>query len=211
MLAKVLIRCGEPFVRPRRFVGIALCSVLLLGMAKGHGWLPHEGRELLGTPAPEWRGIRWIKGGPLTLSGLRGKVILLRFWLMDCPYCVRTAPALRDFSERYRNRGLVVVGLHHPKSEDARDPARVARAARDLGFDFPIGHDQDWTTVRAYGIGTHFRSFTSVSFLIDRGGIIRFIHDGGEYHTGGGPDHRECNAAYEALDAAIRELLAREE
>jgi len=46
-----------------------------------------------------------------------------------------------------------------------------------------------------------------VSFLIDREGIIRFVHDGGEYHQGGGPDHRECNAAYAALEAAIRQAL----
>ncbi|HMC83860.1 MAG TPA: redoxin domain-containing protein [Candidatus Polarisedimenticolia bacterium] len=198
-------------MRILRHVGLGLCATLLLGASSAPEWVPREGRELLGTPAPEWRGIRWIQGGPLTLSGLRGKVVLLRFWLMDCPFCVRTAPALRTFSERYQDQGLVVVGLHHPKSEEARDPTRVARAARDLGFDFPVGQDEDWTTVRAYGVGTHLRSFTSVSFLIDRSGIIRFVHDGGEYHPGGGPEHRECNAAYEALDAAIRRALAKED
>ena len=104
-----------------------------------------------------------------------------------------------------------MVGLHHPKSEEALDPARVARAARGLGLDFPIGQDVEWTTVRAYGVGSHFERFTSVSFLIDRQGIIRFVHDGGEYHRGGGPDHRNCNAAYEALDAAIRKSLDRKE
>jgi len=198
-------------MRILRHVVIGLCAALLLGATSAPEWVPREGRELLGTPAPEWRGIRWIQGGPLTLSGLRGKVVLLRFWLMDCPFCVRTAPALRTFSSRYQDQGLVVVGLHHPKSEEARDPARVAHAARDLGFDFPVGQDENWTTVRAYGVGTHLRSFTSVSFLIDRSGIIRFVHDGGEYHSGGGPEHRECNAAFEALDAAIRKALATEE
>ena len=100
-----------------------------------------------------------------------------------------------------------MVGLHHPKSEEARDPARVARAARDFGFTFPVGHDDGWTTVRTYGVGSHFRRFTSVSFLIDRSGIIRFVHDGGEYHPGGGPGHRECNAAYAALTETLESLL----
>jgi peroxiredoxin len=195
-------------MRRLRPFAIGLCAALLLGAADPAQWVPREGRELLGTPAPEWRGVRWIQGGPLSLSDLKGKVVLLRFWLMDCPFCVRTAPALRTLFQRYRDRGLVVVGLHHPKSETARDPDRVARAAQDLGFEFPVGQDPDWTTVRAYGVGTHLRSFTSVSFLIDRRGIIRFVHDGGEYHPGGGPEHRECNAAYEALDAAIRKALA---
>jgi thiol-disulfide isomerase/thioredoxin len=137
-------------------------------------------------------------------------VVLLRFWLIDCPYCVRTAPALRELAEQYRDDGLVVVGLHHPKSEPAKEADRVHRAARDLGFGFPIGQDLEWETVRSYGVGTRFQSYTSVSFLIDRDGIIRFVHDGGEYHRGGGPDHRECNAAFEALDAAILQALAGE-
>jgi len=188
-----------------------LCAAFLFGATTVPVWLPLEGRELLGTSAPEWKGIRWIQGGPLDLSALRGKVVLLRFWLIDCPYCEKTAPALRELWSKYRAQGLVVVGLHHPKSEGAQDPAQVMRAARELGFDFPIGQDEAWTTLRAYGVGSHFKQFTSVSFLIDRNGIIRFVHDGGEYHRGGGPDHRECNAAYEALDASIQELLARQE
>ena len=104
-----------------------------------------------------------------------------------------------------------MVGLHHPKSEEALDPAQVIRVARDLQFEFPIGQDETWLTLRAYGVGSHFKRFTSVSFLIDRNGIIRFVHDGGEFHRGGEPDHGECNAAYEALDSAIRELLAQPE
>lgn len=194
-----------------RRVLVLLCSAFFLSATAAPEWLPLEGRELLGTSAPEWMGIRWIQGGPLTLSALRGKVVLLRFWLIDCAYCEKTAPALREFWSKYRAQGLVVVGLHHPKSDAARNPERVTRAARDLGFDFPIGQDDEWTTVRAYGVGSHFERFTSVSFLIDRKGIIRFVHDGGEYHRGGGPDHRECSAAYETLDAAIRESLAQKE
>jgi peroxiredoxin len=193
--------------------GAAFAAFLLLSIlpaAAGQtpsGWSPREGAELLGTPAPPWTGIRWIQGGPLTLEGLRGKVVLLRFWLTDCPYCERTAPALRELDRRYRDRGLVVVAVHHPKSDESRDPERVARAARDLGFTFPVGIDDRWETLQAYGVGSHFRRFTSVSFVIDASGIIRFVHDGGEYHPGGGPGHRECNAAYEALDRTLRRLL----
>jgi len=189
-----------------RFAAATLCSMMLMGVTTAE-WLPREGRELVGTAAPEWKGIQWIQGGPLTLASLKGKVVLLRFWLTDCPYCQRSAPALNEFYSKYRNQGLVVVGLHHPKSEGTRDLARVAGAAKQLGFDFPVGQDDSWSTIRAYGVGSHFQKFTSVSFLIDREGIIRFVHDGGEYHQGGGPDHRECNAAYAALEAAIRQAL----
>ena len=171
-------------------------------------WPPREGLELIGTPAPEWRGIEWIQGGPLSIESLKGRAILLRFWLMDCPFCTNTAPALRELWEEYRGAGLVVVGLHHPKSEAARDPEQVTSAASDLGFSFPIGLDNDWLTIRSYGVGTELRRFTSVSFLIDRRGIIRFVHDGGEFHAGGGPGHEECNAAHGALRGVIEKVLA---
>lgn len=184
-----------------------LPAALLLALVSIGAWEPREGRELLGTPAPEWRGIEWLQGGPLDLKRLRGRVVLLRFWLVDCPFCVRSAKALGTWSDRYREQGLVVVGIHHPKSEAARDRKVVEAAARDLGFDFPVGTDDGWETVRAYGVGTAFKKFTSVSFLIDRRGIIRFVHDGGEYHAEAGPGHEECVAAHRALDAAIREAL----
>ena len=161
---------------------------------------------MIGTPAPEWKGIEWIQGEPTTLADLRGKVVLVRFWLMGCSYCTRTAPALRDLSQRYKDRGLVVVGLHHPKSDAARDPKAVAQAARSLGFEFRVGLDNDWKTIRAYGVGSVFQRFTSVTFLIDRQGLVRFVHDGGEFHEGG-PGHAECNAAYRALEAALVEQL----
>jgi peroxiredoxin len=189
----------------------ALCGALvLLGWTAAHAtpvWSPTEGADLVGTPAPEWRGLRWIQGGPLTLDKLRGKVVLVRFWTDGCQYCRHTAPALRELWQKYRRRGLVVIGIHHPKSEASRDPSAVAAAARDLGFDFPVAADVDWQTVRAYGVGTRFTRFTSVSFLIDRAGVIRFVNDGGEYHTGGGPEHRVCHAAYEALVGAIEQAF----
>jgi peroxiredoxin len=182
----------------------ALCSAPQLHAA---AWQPAEGKSLIGTRAPQWRGIQWLQGGPLSLAALHGKVVLLRFWLVDCPFCAATAPALKELSEHYGDRGLVVVGIHHPKAEELQDPAVVAKAAHAFGFTFPIGIDNEWQTIRAYGVGTTFQRFTSVSFLIDREGVIRFVHDGGEFHQGGGPKHAQCNAAYEALKEAIEEAL----
>lgn len=187
-----------------------LLLTILLSLPGGSAapWEPKEGESLLGTRAPEWRGITWIHGGPLTLGSLKGKVVLLRFWMGDCAYCVRSAPALESLQKQYGERGLVVVGLHHPKSEKARDLEWVAREADELGFDFPVGQDDQWTTLRAYGVGTVFHRFTSVSFLIDRNGVIRFVHDGGEFHPDGGAGHEECNRAYEALQVAVEAALA---
>lgn len=199
---------ASPSGREKRSSGVN--AILSSPERPGPQWTPSEGASLIGTRAPDWRGIEWIQGGPLALSDLRGKVVLLRFWLVGCPYCTRSAPALRVLSEKYLDRGLVVVGLHHPKSDAARDPDTVARAARALGFKFPIGLDNQWKSIRAYGVGDVFQRFTSVSFVIDRDGIIRFVHDGGEFHTGGGDEHRDCNSAYDALVTTIEESLSQD-
>jgi thiol-disulfide isomerase/thioredoxin len=184
-------------------------AALAEARAPAAGWTPREGRALVGKPAPEWQGIRWLQGGPLTLASLRGKAVLLRFWSDECPYCSRTAPVLSQLAHRYRADGLVVVGIHHPKSDEGKDPAYVLRSARAMGIDFPVGTDRDWTTLRAYGVGTEFQRFTSVSVLIDRAGVIRFVHDGGEFHPGTAPEHADCDAAYQALVRAIGEVLGR--
>ena len=171
-------------------------------------WGPKEGADLVGTRAPALSSdIQWLWGGPLTQEELEGKVVLLRFWLIGCPYCKATAPALVELHEEYADQGLLVVGLHHPKSDVARDPEVVRKAAKRYGFEFPVGMDNDWTTIRAYGTGTTFTRFTSLSFLIDREGNIAFVHDGGEFHTGGGKKHADCNAAYQALREKIEQLL----
>lgn len=193
----------------------ALVAVVLLALGIAsplqpaeppEAWQPEEGRELLGTPAPEWRDLEWLQGGPLSLADLRGRAVLVRFWLTGCPYCRASAPALVRLHEVYGNRGLVVVGIHHPKSEASKDPDVVRGVAEDYGFEFPVALDNRWSTIRAYGVGTTFTRFTSVSFLIDPDGIIRWVHDGGAYAPGSGEEGR----AYEALVAAIERWLPRD-
>src|SRR5687767_10682308 len=97
----------------------ALAMVMMLGGVSALGAPRSEGDELIGKPAPAWRELAWLAGGPLKLEALRGKAVLIRFWTVGCALCTRTAPALNEVWEKYRDRGLVVVGIHHPKSEEA--------------------------------------------------------------------------------------------
>lgn len=188
---------------------LVVVAATMASAASTADWSPREGGELVGRSAPEIEGVEWLSGGPVSVAQARadGSVLLMRFWLTECPYCAASAPALNEMHQRYAERGLVVVGIHHPKSERARNPDFVRAAAKDLGFDFAVGIDDEWKTVRAYGVGTAFRSFTSVSFLIDKTGVIRWVHDGGEFHRGGGQGHERCNAALESLERALGPLL----
>jgi thiol-disulfide isomerase/thioredoxin len=157
-----------------------------------------EGRELIGTAPRDWEVSEWVQGGPLRLQDLRGRAVLVRFWTgPECPYCRTSAPYLTDWHARYGPDGLVVVGLYHHKSAGPVTTRRVAELARGLGFRFPVGIDQDWRTLRRWWLDGRDRDYTSVTFLLDRQGVIRAIHPGGAY--------TRDEAA--RLEAEIRRLL----
>ena len=158
---------------------------------------------VVGTRPPEWEATDWINSRPLALKGLAGKVVLVRWWTAPgCPFCAATAPALNEFHARYKDRGLVVIGLYHHKADTPLDPARVKRSAERLGFRFPVAIDPKWKTLRRWWLNKGERRWTSVSFLIDRKGVIRHVHPGGQYVKG--------DKAYQALKAKIEELLKEE-
>jgi peroxiredoxin len=180
-------------------LSLATVSSLVALLSLQPAWKAKEGNEWLGRSAPEWSGLQWLQGGPLDLQRLRGQPVFVRFWTNGCPFCEESGPTLRGLWDGYRDRGLLVVGIHHPKSTRNLDDIR--KAIKALGFTFPIATDLDWKTVRAYGVGTSFKAFTSISVLIDQCGVIRFVHDGGAIRSGE-PAHR-------ALIETIDRLLAR--
>ncbi len=92
------------------------------------------GAELIGTEAPSWEGAEWLTTEPLRLEDLRGKVVLVRWWTDTCPYCSRSAPALNEFHARYAQRGLIVIGMYHPKPIDRPITAsEIREAAQERG------------------------------------------------------------------------------
>jgi thiol-disulfide isomerase/thioredoxin len=164
--------------------------------------------DRIGIPAPPFTVDGWIGSPPLTLAELRGKLVLVRFFTDGCPYCRATAPALAQLDADYRERGLVVIGLHHPKPRGARTSvATVTELVRGWGWTFPVGLDGSWTTLDAYWLGSGERSATSASFLVDREGVIRWVHPGPEFHPDGPADHEQCRRDYAQLRAAIDALL----
>ena len=159
----------------------------------------HEGADLLGTQAHEWNVGPWYNSPPLTLASLRGRVVLVRWFMStNCPLCTATAPSLRAFDHDYAARGLSVIGMYHHKDPEPLDPAKVAETIKTFGFTFPVAIDPDWRTLKDWWLDGHRRSFTSVSFLIDKKGTIRFIHPGGKYEPGSA-DERTLRARIESL------------
>jgi thiol-disulfide isomerase/thioredoxin len=156
---------------------------------------------LLGTKPPEWEVSNWIHSAPLKLGDLKGKVVLVRWWTApDCPYCRATAPALNEFHEQYAKDGLQVIGFYHHKSDKPLRPENVKTYADGFRFKFPVAIDRDWKTLDRWWFKDDKRKWTSVSFLIDRKGVIRHIHPGGEYIKG--------DQDYDLMKRKIEELLA---
>lgn len=153
-----------------------------------------EGRR----PAPEWTNRSWLNTDhPLTLSELKGRVVLLNFWVFTCYNCTNTVPSLVDFDRKYRQQGLTLVGIHTPEFPPyagEHDRGNVERALKKYGIEYPVAQDNDTRTWDLYGI-RYWPSFV----LIDKRGDIRY-EGYGEFHLNDG--------SYRTWDARIRELLA---
>jgi peroxiredoxin len=157
--------------------------------------------QIVGTKAQEWIVSDWIQSSPLSLKGLSGKVLLVRWWTDPyCPYCTASAPALNEWYDAYKDKGLIVVGLYHHKSSTPLEIQKVKEYSTSLGFKFPVAIDKDWITLKKWWLNKNLKArWTSVSFLIDRNGIIRYIHPGGQYVNG--------DDDYARLKSRIEELL----
>ena len=109
-------------------------------------------------------------------------MLLVRWWTgPECPFCAASAPYLIRWHEAYGPKGLVVVGIYHHKSDVPLTREHVTRLVERYGFRFPVAIDPKWQTLRRWWLNDSERKWTSVSFLIDREGIIRYIHPGGSY------------------------------
>ena len=150
----------------------------------GQARLPAR-QALIGTKAKTWKVGHWFNSDPLRLEDLKGHVVLVRFWTAPgCPFCAASAPALNEFYENYHHRGLEVVGFYHHKAFSPLDPEEVEAYAKTFGFRFPIAIDENWTTLRDWWLDDGEQGWTSVTFLIDKQGVIRHIHPGGQYVKG---------------------------
>lgn len=140
---------------------------------------------ILGKPVPEWPAKpaeQWVQGGPLALADLRGKVVLIRFFMdADCPYCRASAPSLNELYDEFAPRGLVVIGMYTPKPKPRPvTPEEVRGYVKAYGFKFPVAIDEDWGALNKLWLNrVPDAKYTSSSLLIDRGGILRKVHEGG--------------------------------
>jgi thiol-disulfide isomerase/thioredoxin len=130
----------------------------------------------------------WLNSAPLTAEKLRGRVVLIDIWTYSCVNWLRTLPYVGAWAERYRDRGLVVVGVHCPEFGFEHDLDNVRQATRQLGVDYPVVIDNDFAIWRSFE-----NHYWPALYLVDRDGHIRYQHFGEE--------------AYEETERAVQQLL----
>jgi cytochrome c biogenesis protein CcdA/thiol-disulfide isomerase/thioredoxin len=139
---------------------------------KASGALPIEGN----LPALDGA-VQWLNSPPLTAQALKGKVVLVDFWTYSCINCLRTLPYVKAWAEKYRDQGLVVIGVHAPEFAFERDVGNVTKAMKDLGINYPVAIDNDYKIWRAFN-----NEYWPAHYFADAQGRIRYHHFGeGEY------------------------------
>ena len=177
------------FARPghRRLLGSLALGVGAVMLQPVHAAVPKE-LPVLGPMPPLSGASGWLQSRPLSVAELRGKVVLVEFWTFGCVNCQRALPSVRTWAKRYRDEGLVVVGVHAPEFAAERERVQVERAVAQLGLDFPIAMDNDFAIWKAWS-----NQYWPSLYLVDAQGRVRWRHIG--------------EGAYDETEQAIRQLL----
>jgi cytochrome c biogenesis protein CcdA/thiol-disulfide isomerase/thioredoxin len=119
----------------------------------------------------------WLNSKPLSIEELKGKVVLVDFWTYSCINCLRSIPYVRAWAEKYRDHGLVVIGVHAPEFAFERNVGNVKKAVETFKIDYPVAIDNDYTIWRAFE-----NEYWPAHYFIDANGKVRHHHFGeGEY------------------------------
>jgi cytochrome c biogenesis protein CcdA/thiol-disulfide isomerase/thioredoxin len=141
---------------------------MMMSAAKPSGDLPVEGE------IPTFAGATlWLNSPPLTPAALRGKVVMVDFWTYSCINCLRALPFVESWYEKYKDHGLVVIGVHAPEFAFEKDPNNVRRAVADLKVTYPVALDNDYAIWQAFN-----NQYWPAHYFIDATGRIRGHHFG---------------------------------
>jgi cytochrome c biogenesis protein CcdA/thiol-disulfide isomerase/thioredoxin len=130
----------------------------------------------------------WINSPPLNFASLHGKVVLVDFWTYSCINCLRTLPYIKAWNEKYKDRGLVIIGVHTPEFPFEKDESNVRKAVKDLGITYPVPMDNEYKIWRSFN-----NEYWPADYFIDATGNVRFHHFG--------------EGAYDESEKWIRTLL----
>jgi cytochrome c biogenesis protein CcdA/thiol-disulfide isomerase/thioredoxin len=143
--------------------------------------------------------VAWLNSPPLTAEGLRGKVVLIDFWTYSCINCLRTLPYVEAWAAKYKDQGLVVIGVHSPEFAFEKDVGNVRQAVKDLKIVYPVAIDSNYAIWRAFG-----NEYWPAQYFVDAEGRIR------HHHFGEGGDAKSEQVIQQLLAEAGHGLVPRD-
>jgi thiol-disulfide isomerase/thioredoxin len=139
--------------------------------------------------APDFKGIsNWLNSSPLSMQDLRGKVVMVNFWTYGCYNCVNTLPYVTKLHAKYKDKGLVIVGVHTPEFPFEKSLSNVQAALKRHGIQYPVAQDNDSATWDAYR-----NRYWPAQYIVDQSGKIVYSHAG--------------EGAYDEIEKTIQSLL----
>ena len=190
ILTVVLVAAG--YTTGRGPLGVISAGISRL--TSGDQMIPSQTlvKEVRAPAAPEISGGEWINSEPLTLQSLRGRVVLIEFWTFACYNCQNTLPAIKEWDARYRDKGLIVIGVHTPELDIERNLDSLKREIAGRGIKYAVVTDNNYATWNAYKVEAW-----PTLFVLDKQGRVRWTHVG--------------EGAYTETEEVIKKLLAEEE
>ena len=195
------MKTGKLLVAALLATAIGALMADFVGETKGQSMTPSGVRDLFFHGLPSVRTNRqtelasleraseWLNSPPLTPSALRGKVVLIDFWTYTCINWLRTLPHVRAWAEKYKDKGLVVIGVHSPEFSFEKNMTNVRWAVKALRVDYPVAVDSEHTIWRAFN-----NQYWPALYFIDAQGHVRHHHFG--------------EGSYEQSEMVIQRLLA---
>jgi thiol-disulfide isomerase/thioredoxin len=169
-------------------------GAMMAGNAMMSGGAMTSGNPVGGAPAPMLMppldgATQWLNSAPPTAESLRGKVVLVDFWTYSCINCIRALPYVRAWYEKYRDRGLVVIGIHSPEFAFEKNLRNVEREVRALRITYPVAVDNDYALWRAFS-----NRYWPAHYFVDAMGVVRHTHLG--------------EGGYDESERVLQQLLA---
>jgi len=164
---------------------------LMLALALGLStlWPSQSQGSTIGQRAPEITNDTWVNSQPLRLTELNGKVVLVEFWTFGCYNCQNVEPYVKSWYDKFKDQGLVIIGVHSPEFNHERVLKNVQNYVREHGIQYAVAIDNDYKTWNSYQ-----NHYWPARYLIDQKGVIRQIRIG--------------EGGYDQTEKEIRELLA---
>lgn len=166
-----------------------LTLILVLAVAISVLWLSKSQGAIVGQRAPAITNDTWINAEPLRLAELKGKVVLVEFWTFGCYNCQNVEPYVKSWYDKFKDSGLVVIGIHSPEFGHERVVKNVRNYVREHKIQYAVAIDNDYKTWNSYQ-----NRYWPALYLVDKQGVIRHIRIG--------------EGGYDQTEQKIRDLLA---